>query len=543
MQPKKKSPSKPQAVASVDYSKYFYWIGFAVIIFAFFPTYRYIYDEKVSVNEDNISYILLAKGIKSGVGYVDYNQVDQRPANHFPPGYPFILSILMFISEDVQFLKMTSGLFFIGSLLLFYVLGKRMNVPWQVTLVASIFTLCNYHVASHGYETMSEMPFLFISLLSIFFLLKLTNEKPFYKNPVFYGLLACIVLTYYIRAIGLSVLFGALVYLWVELKNRKAALALFVGFILLALPWYFRGKIIDVPSGYETQVIMINPYRPEMGKAGVKDFIERIGKNTDRYLSREIPSAVVPSLVISYEKEVPKWLYAVGILSLLLAIAGMLYLKKYRWFILAYFIGLAGILALWPDVWFSTRFMMPFIPFLLLFIIFAMVKGVERIPKFPKNYAPWTALLLLFFLNYYLKFDKAPDFENQETAYPLERANIESNNGYNPNWKNYFDVAEWAKKNLPENSIVACRKPLLFHYFSGASTDYYPYDEDVDLFIENLAKTKAQYVVVDQLGFTSTSRYLVPAIQKKENLFEVIYATEEPQTYLLKFKAPGNTTE
>lgn len=528
-----KSSSTP-ANSPISSGKWLLIAGGVILLISFIACYQYVFDKKVSVNEDNISYILLAKGMKEGYGYVDYNQVDKRPANHFPPGYPFILMILMTISEDVQFLKLTSGLFFLGSLALLYFLAHRFKVPWPVTLAGLLFTLCNYHVASHSYETMSEMPFLFFSLLSIFFLTAQRQDRAFYKDPFFYAALASIALTYYIRAIGLSILFAALVYIWVELKQRYRAFAMLGGFILLALPWYIRGKVIDVPSGYETQVVMINPYRPEMGKVGVKDLFDRIGKNTKRYLSREIPSAIAPSLIISYEKPVAWWYYGIGLLVLGLCVYAILQMKTYRWLIGAYMVGLAGILALWPDVWFSTRFMMPFIPFMILLVIWSLVLLAGRWSG--RQGVAWGALLLLPLLYFYIKFTAIPDFDNQYTNYPLERAKVESSNPYNPNWQRYFETAEWAKRNLPAGAVIACRKPLLYNYFSGFATDYYPYEENTELLLRKLQEARADYVIIDQLGFTSTSRYLVPAVQAHQDRFEVLYQTEAPETYVLRFK-------
>jgi hypothetical protein len=43
-------------------------------------------------------------------------------------------------------------------------------------------------------------------------------------------------------------------------------------------------------------------------------------------------------------------------------------------------------------------------------------------------------------------------------------------------------------------------------------------------------------VIIEQLGFSSTAKYLVPAVQKNPDKFEVVYQLKNPDTYLLKFK-------
>ncbi|WP_159519436.1 MORN repeat-containing protein [Sunxiuqinia indica] len=44
------------------------------------------------------------------------------------------------------------------------------------------------------------------------------------------------------------------------------------------------------------------------------------------------------------------------------------------------------------------------------------------------------------------------------------------------------------------------------------------------------------YVVLDQLGYSSTGRYLLPAIKKYPLKFKVIKQVKNPDTYLMKFQ-------
>jgi hypothetical protein len=56
--------------------------------------------------------------------------------------------------------------------------------------------------------------------------------------------------------------------------------------------------------------------------------------------------------------------------------------------------------------------------------------------------------------------------------------------------------------------------------------------EVLDFFRNN----NVDYVVIEQLGFSSTAKYLVPAVQKNQDKFEVVLQLPNPDTYLLKFK-------
>src|SRR5690606_38342402 len=59
----------------------------------FFNVYAFTFDGKVDLNGDNIGYFILGNSIAQGKGYSNIHTMEERPANHFPPGYPFIISI------------------------------------------------------------------------------------------------------------------------------------------------------------------------------------------------------------------------------------------------------------------------------------------------------------------------------------------------------------------------------------------------------------------------------------------------------------------
>ena len=53
--------------------------------------------------------------------------------------------------------------------------------------------------------------------------------------------------------------------------------------------------------------------------------------------------------------------------------------------------------------------------------------------------------------------------------------------------------------------------------------------------IQKMLDNGVEYVILDQLGYSSTPRYLYPAIQKNDDLFFVASHVPNPDTYLLKF--------
>jgi len=87
--------------------------------------------------------------------------------------------------------------------------------------------------------------------------------------------------------------------------------------------------------------------------------------------------------------------------------------------------------------------------------------------------------------------------------------------------------------------VVICRKPMLFHLKSGTYTSTYKYTDDDQDLLNDLTDRKAEFVVLDNLGYRQTYEYLFPAINNNKERFQVVFKLDNPDTYLLQFK-PAN---
>ena len=110
-----------------------------------------------------------------------------------------------------------------------------------------------------------------------------------------------------------------------------------------------------------------------------------------------------------------------------------------------------------------------------------------------------------------------------------------NNAQFPPNYANFFRIGEEVHKRLPKQTVVCSRKPELFYMFSKGAVCGYQWTEDDRTLIKGLLDSKADYVVLEQLGFSSTVRYLYPAINKHPELFRVVIHLKNPDTYLLQF--------
>jgi hypothetical protein len=107
---------------------------------------------------------------------------------------------------------------------------------------------------------------------------------------------------------------------------------------------------------------------------------------------------------------------------------------------------------------------------------------------------------------------------------------------YEVKYRNFFELGQFANQNLPTNAIIANRKPGLFYLYANRYVAGIPNEVNYGKVIELFKKQGVTHVVIDQLGYASTSRYLVPVVQAEPEKFNIMKVTAAPETYLIEFK-------
>lgn len=504
------------------------FIYLPLLLITFFISYNYVFDEKVDMGGDNAGYYILGKSIASGDGFKNIHTIEKVPHNHFPPGYPAIIAFISKIfSSDIQLIKHLNGFFLIASIFLLFSIILQLSSSYHIAFIVSLFSLINYHLLSFSVIIMSEIPFMFFSLLCLWLLLKTDFGRPAVKNLPFLLLIVCVAFTYHVRSTGLALFAGFALYLAVQ-KHWKYLATFSGGFILLALPWVIRGIQVG-GSSYLSQLMRKNPYRPELGQMELGDWFTRIWNNLERYISREIPSGTFNYIEVGdYQAAVSSSEWLLGLLLLGIMIFGLFKIKRFVLALLFYLVASFGILMLWPDVWYGTRFITPLIPLLFYVFLTGLVGLIE-----------WAAQKLFGFSNkLYLNIGLVVLSLLLVSSYagPLKDLNEKAKQPYPGSYANYFELAKWVKNNASDTSITCCRKGQLFYLFSGKFVVNYKNTLNTEEQIEHLKSKSVDYVVLEQLGFSSTGRYLYPAIQKYPEKFKVVVQYPNPDTYLMEFR-------
>jgi hypothetical protein len=221
--------------------------------------------------------------------------------------------------------------------------------------------------------------------------------------------------------------------------------------------------------------------------------------------------------------------WTLGIFILSMIAIGMVCQKKRLNPIVFYLLLFLSILMLWPQFWYGTRFMIPIIPLLVYFFI----SGINALSSFifkhisVFNKSVLKPALLIIALGVWGVFYATPSVNNLY---------FNANAQYSDNYKNYFEIAQWINKNAQHESVTAVRKEGLFYLYSNNYVIQFKKTPDLEEQIEFLKAKNVKYVVVDQLGYSSTYNYLYPTIERYPNKFKIILELQHPNTYLMEFK-------
>tara|TARA_Y100000588_G_C14025716_1_gene826297 strand:- start:510 stop:806 length:297 start_codon:yes stop_codon:yes gene_type:complete len=90
-------------------------------------------------------------------------------------------------SGDIGVVKMANGFLFIATALLLYHLFNTIGDSAHLAFIAALFTLANGHMLRSSTIIMSEIPFLFFSLLTLLLFIRVgdaTDLKSACKTPI-----------------------------------------------------------------------------------------------------------------------------------------------------------------------------------------------------------------------------------------------------------------------------------------------------------------------------------------------------------------------
>lgn len=502
------------------------WIVFAVIAVCLAITYSYTLDTKLDINGDNATYITLARNIAAGHGYAEQTVDGYNHTGNFPPGYSFILSLFISLGIDnLVFFKILNAVFLLVSLYLLYAVFAAVTRQRWLSSAAALLVCFSPQLLHFAGMAMSEMSYMFFMVLSVFCLWRYSEQgegQAFWRSPWFWIAIVAAMCCYHIRSVGIALVISVVLF-FVFRKEWLASAASAAGMVLLALPWTLRNHHYGIESRYMGTVMTVNPWRPEQGTiSSVGEFVDKMITNLDQTVIQGFPRVLFP--FAGEESNTPSGTLGVilGLVVLAVVVFGAWKTGRLRWLMLFLLAGNIGLFAIWHGGN-GTRYVTPIIPLVYFFFYNGLFSLVQLSLKGRlKADSAIAAVILVMML---------PGIG------PLKEAHQISAMPYSPAYRNYFHMARELDRKLPAGTLVCCRKPELFKYYAPHLLTC-PFQPEVDnaKFISILADFKVEYVVVDQLGYASTARCLVPAVQSRMDLFPAVWKLDNPDTWLLYFR-------
>ena len=485
------------------------WLALAGVVALHIIFAALLFDPKPYTGGDNAGYLILAESLQTGQGYRDLYLPDMPRHSQYPPFYPALLAAAGALGGGLIAFKILSILLTVASIvLLFGIARKRLGVA-AAFAVAVPFAL-SPPLLFFSHWVLSEAPFVALTLAALWMAERQDERAVWLAGAIGLGLLA-----YMTRAAGLPLLVAFLVTLGWRREWRRALPAA-VAIVFVIGGWWLWGKLAapGAAGQYGSNFLLVNPYAPEQGYVGPGDLMVRCVENVRLYAVEVLPRALA-----GQRTEGAISLLALLTSVLLLALAALAWARRARrpGTLEAFTLFYAALIALWPQVWTSERFLLPLLPVLLLYA----AEGVGWCFEFMKKTPAWAfpifggLLALLAMPN-----DVRLGLENRVCM------NLYSQGDrlacYVPAWRAFVQTADWVRENTAEDAIVITRKPRLFYYFGRRRGDVYPFTSDDAQMLGWLDEIGADYVVVAGLSGT-TMRYLVPVIRSQQERFALAH--------------------
>ena len=444
-----------------------FWISFGITILMGLL----LFDIRVSLSGDDASYIIRAD---------DFFQNFYFPGFQGPL-YPIFLSPFVGIfGIRVIILKFISLLLMLGFIWFTYKAFYR-RIPLMLLTAILFLTSVNSCILFYASQTYSEALFMFLQALTflVFFTYFIDADKE--TSPVsikrHFILASCVLALVLTRSIGLAAIFAISGYFIVKLQWKNLirfigsfALLMIVFELVKYLIWNYSG----VTSTLQVQSLMAKDYyNPAMGKENLMGIIHRFFENSNQYISNYFYTIIglnKPEDIFAHFPVVTVITYILLSGSVIIAFRKNNYLFFTGIYVLVFLVITFLIV---NTYWGQDRFIIPYISLILLVLLafFYFILELKPFTSFKALFPVFVSVLFLMTL--------------YSAVEPIIAARQITNRYSNltPDWKNYCRISEWASQNLPDEALVACRKPSISfiygrgrHFYGIMNVPSYPGD-------------------------------------------------------------------
>ena len=471
---------------------------------------------------DNAGYISLAHSLATGQGYIEAWDPAQLPHTKYPPLYPALLAVAMLLGAQAWLsFKLLSVFLITASVALSFGWVRDRHGSGLATGVAAVLALSPALLWSSNW-ILSDPLFLALTLGCLWAFQRANavgtrwpgKDRPTEADPsregardhvwIAAGCLMAILATF-TRTAGLPLVLavgGAL-----GLARRWKSLGGFiVAFAMPSVAWWLRTRSSG-KAQYISEFWLIDPYRPDLGTAGVGDLVRRVFDNFQGYVFSHVPGGLTPW------SGVP--LTVLGVVLVGTAVVGWFRRVREDVTVAELFLPLYfGLILLWPAVWSGDRFALPLYPLLLFYSGEALLAGAGRVQARDPLLTGLVAASLLV----------VPSVRGWNDATRRAASCREAVRAagpfacYGEPFQEFVLAARWLRENAPEGASVFTRKPRIFYTLSGVRSRTYPLSPDPDRFFREASAAGVSYVVLDRVDRLGAA-YVAPVLMARPAAF------------------------
>ena len=487
---------------------------------------------------DSATYITLGKSLITGHGYkyMGYSHIK------YPPVFPLLLSpIIGIFGYNYLLMRLMIVIMGISSIGMAYLICRRMSdskseknnqMLTKVTAVSvMLLSAFSYPLLFEATRILSDIPYMFFSFLALIFIDKYSRTET-YLNKTAYLTIVFILLSYFTRIVGLTLVAAAISYLFWRAKKADAVSMVsspwlnatkkvaFIGliFIAFASAWMVRNQLLKnlLPSelreamSYERELILVEPSASQPEVAVWKDLVARVGSNLDYY------EGLMTNIIFAGRI---KSRTGILIISLILlcgflarAIPNPTLIEFYTFFYV-------WIYLLWPSLQ-GERFLVPIIPFLFLYFLYFPKLIIDLIERVLKNIENIKRKILIINSSvvaivtlglFYFNLSPAVNVIADEHKTPY----------YQGVTADYINAILWVKENTPPDSVIVTDRAPWAYLLSGRKAFSFPWIPNTQEVIDSIAQNGVTHIIAIPWGYSET--YLTPTITAYPDKFTEIH--------------------
>jgi len=210
-------------------------------------------NNRIPIDYDNGSYVVLGKALAEGAGYVSIHYPRPFPHTLHPFLFPVILAGI-YKAAGINFLafKIVPALCGVATLIFFILLFKdRLGSAFFACAVLLIGL--NPHFINYSHQILTDTPFIAAAFASFIFIEKYQREERIFSLNLLLSI-ALITCAFYFRIVGALLLASAALYIFLEKRSARGlakSLLLFSSSAILMSLFFLRNKFLAGGPGNE----------------------------------------------------------------------------------------------------------------------------------------------------------------------------------------------------------------------------------------------------------------------------------------------------